>query len=229
MTARETSRVAEDYVTLIWKAGEWPDDGRKATTSDLAASLGVTLSTVSANLKKLAREELIHYEPYGTISLSEEGERMAVDVVRRHRLIETFLVEHLGYRWDEVHDEADRLEHAASDLLIERIDATLGHPEVDPHGDPIPQAGAMGRADGPVTARILTRCEIGQTVQVVRVSDTNPDVLRFLADRGIRVGSTLQIVTPMTATGLMTVQSEDQAIEMSLPIAGAVHVDQVSG
>ena len=215
----ETSRVAEDYVTLIWKACEWPDDGRRPTTSDLAASLGVTLSTVSANLKRLAREGLIQYEPYGSIELTDEGERIAVEVVRRHRIIETFLVENLGLAWDEVHDDADRLEHAVSDSLIERMDVLLGHPEVDPHGDPIPRQGAAPS----IPARLLSTCETGELVRVVRVSDEQPDILKYLSDRRIAVGTTLRIDASMSATGLMRVRHNGDAIELSAPIATAIH------
>ncbi|WP_034647176.1 metal-dependent transcriptional regulator [Corynebacterium sputi] len=220
MPAQENSRVIEDYVTLIWKASEWPGDGLRVTTSDLASALQVTPSTVSANLKKLAREELINYEPYGDIGLTDAGERIALDVVRRHRLLETYLVEFLGFQWDEVHDEADRLEHAASDLLIERIDAMLGHPTVDPHGDPIPRPGI----DVSVPARLLTSCRDTETVRVARVSDANPAILRFLSDRNITVGSDLEVITPMSTTGLMTIRHADTTIELSTVIATAIHV-----
>lgn len=216
----EITRVAEDYLALIWKAGEWPDDDRRPTTSDLAAALGVTLSTVSANLKRLAREQLIDYEPYGAIELTEEGERIALEVVRRHRIIETFLVEHLGVPWDEVHDEADRLEHAASDGLIARMDALLGHPEADPHGDPIPRQGSRE----PVPAVLLTACASGQEVRVMRVSDTNPDILRFLSERGIGLGTELRVTASMSTTGLMRVGRGEDVFELSGPIARAVHV-----
>lgn len=225
VAGHEVTRVAEDYLTLIWKANEWPDDGRRPTTTDLAASLGVTLSTVSANLKKLARERLIHYEPYGAIALTDEGERIALAVVRRHRLLETYLVEQLGFPWDQVHDEADRLEHAASDRLIDRIDAVLGYPDVDPHGDPIPRQGSP-RA---IPARLLTSCETGQTVQIVRVSDANSDILRFLTDRSIAVGSVLQVSSAMSSMGLMAVRYQSETIELSAPIATAIHVSPTTG
>lgn len=120
------TRVVEDYVTLIWKAHEWP--GGTPTTSDLAAQLGVTPSTVSANLKKLARDGFIDYEPYGSINLTETGQAIAVEIVRRHRILETYLVRELGVAWDQVHDEADRLEHAVSDLVLDRMAEALGHP-----------------------------------------------------------------------------------------------------
>ena len=133
----------------------------------MAASLGVTLSTVSANLKRLAREGLIRYEPYGAIELTEQGEQIALQMVRRHRLIETFLVQQLGYPWDQVHDEADRLEHAVSDTLMDRIDALLGYPEIDPHGDPIPRQGSAPA----ISATLLSGCAPGELVQIVRISD----------------------------------------------------------
>ena len=113
------TRMVEDYVTLIWKAYEWPG-GRPATT-EMAEQLGVTASTVSANLKKLARDGYIDYEPYGQIVLTDVGRQIAVEIVRRHRIVESYLVEALGLTWDQVHDEADRLEHAVSDLVLERM------------------------------------------------------------------------------------------------------------
>mgnify|MGYP002754893431 CR=1 FL=1 len=139
-TGADVTRVTEDYLALIWKACEWPDDGRRPNTTDLAAALGVTPSTVSASLKRLAREGMIKYRPYGNIELTEEGERIGRAVVRRHRIIETYLVTSLGMPWDQVHDEADRLEHAASEELVDRMDEVLGHPDADPHGDPIPRS-----------------------------------------------------------------------------------------
>lgn len=216
----EISRVTEDYVTRIWKAREWPDDGRRPTTTDLAASLGVTLSTVSANLKRLAREDLIRYEPYGAIELTDEGERVALEVVRRHRIIETFLVEHLDVPWEQVHDEADRLEHAVSDRLIERMDALLGHPDADPHGDPIPRQGWSRMT----AATVLAACDAGETVRIVRVSDEQPDILKFLSERRISLGTTMNVVAAMSATGLMRICYEEGHVEFSAPIANAIHV-----
>ncbi len=228
----QASRVAEDYLTLIWKASEWPGDGRRPTTTELAASLGVTMSTVSASLKRLAREGLIRYEPYGPIELTGEGERIALAVVRRHRIIETFLVEHLGMPWDEVHAEADRLEHAVSDALIERMDALLGRPDADPHGDPIPGRGAAPA----VPAVLLSACSAGSLVRIVRVSDEQPAILQFLSDRQIAIGTLLRVEAPLAATGLMRVSlgadlgapprpaGAAEPFDLSEPIARAIHV-----
>lgn len=213
------SPVAEDYLALIWKAGEWPDDAKRPTTSDLAAALGVTASTVSANLKRLAAQDLIAYEPYGVIELTRQGEQIAVEVVRRHRIIETFLAEQLGIPWDEVHAEADRLEHAVSQRLIDRMDSMLGFPEADPHGDPIPR---MGKRDQ-IVAQVLTAFGQGETVQVVRVSDASAEILRFLSQRGIGIGAVVHIEEAMSATGLMRVRCQGECVEFSAPIATAIH------
>ncbi|TPW76693.1 metal-dependent transcriptional regulator [Schumannella sp. 10F1B-5-1] len=198
---REPSRMEEDYLTNVWKAYEWPGD--RPTTTDLAARLGVTPSTVSANLKKLARDALIEYEPYGSIQLTDAGRAIATRVVRRHRIIETYLVQRLGLGWDEVHDEADRLEHAVSDLVLDAMDAELGHPAADPHGDPIPgRDGSIPFADAPTLAAVGS----GVRVRVVRVADRHPEVLRYLSEKGVAVGTELVVVTAMDASGAMRVR-----------------------
>ena len=189
-TGADVTRVTEDYLALIWKACEWPDDGRRPNTTDLAAALGVTPSTVSASLKRLAREGMIKYRPYGNIELTEEGERIGRAVVRRHRIIETYLVTSLGMPWDQVHDEADRLEHAASEALVDRMDEILGHPAADPHGDPIPDAS--GRISFPHTVP-LSQCEPGETVVLERINDSDPKLLRYLSEHGFTPGAHLAI------------------------------------
>ncbi|AWT27081.1 Iron-dependent repressor IdeR [Corynebacterium provencense] len=224
MTA-DVTRVTEDYLRLIWQSRDWPDGQRRPTTGSLAAALGVTPSTVSANLKKLAGRQLIDYEPYGAIALTGEGEKIALHVVRRRRIIETFLVRQLGVEWDEVLDEADRLEHVVSERLIGRLDEILGHPAVDPHGDPIPRPGQAGEP----SAVVLSSCVSGDSVQVVRVSDMNTDILRFLSGRGIGLGTTLVVEVEMSATGLMRVRHGERVAELSAPIAAAVLVVPASG
>ncbi|MEH0110078.1 metal-dependent transcriptional regulator [Tersicoccus sp. MR15.9] len=211
--------MVEDYLTLIWKAREWPTDGRLPTTSDLAASLSVTPPSVTANLKKLARQGLIEYEPYGEILLTEAGQEIAVQVVRRHRIIETYLMRFLGLTWDQVHAEADELEHAISPFVLERMDAALGYPAVDPHGHPIPGRAEDERPPGSP----LSTVEVGQLVVVVRVSDLNPGILRYLADAGITIGTELTIDEALDDTGLLTARVEGgRSFQCSAQIAGAV-------
>src|SRR5690606_22941103 len=120
-----------NHLKVIWSLQEWSSD--PVTTSTIAARTGLRLSTASGAVAKLADKGLVEHERYGEVRLTPEGRRLALAMVRRHRLIETFLVETLGYRWDEVHDEAENLEHAVSDLLVDRVDALLGHPTRDPH------------------------------------------------------------------------------------------------
>ncbi|MFT4296052.1 MAG: metal-dependent transcriptional regulator [Micropruina sp.] len=174
--------IAQDYLKVIWSATEWGDP--PITTKGLATRLGTTQANVSDTVKRLAAQGLVTYESYRPVRLTERGERLAVAMVRRHRLIEAFLVGVLGYRWDEVHDEAEALEHAASETLIDRIDALLGHPVADPHGDPIPAAdGALRR---PPAVRLR---ETSGLRRIVRVSDADPDVLARCQALGIVPGA----------------------------------------
>ncbi|WP_311836063.1 metal-dependent transcriptional regulator [Cellulomonas fimi] len=175
----DLTAVTQDYLKVIWTAREWSDD--PVTTKMLAERLGVGAPTVSETVRRLRDQGLVEHAPYGRIELTAAGRAHAVAMVRRHRLIETFLVQELGYGWDEVHDEAEVLEHAASDLMIERIDARLGRPTRDPHGDPIPTAD--GQVPSP-PARPLAEVGPGEWV-VARVSDADPEVLRFCAAAGI--------------------------------------------
>lgn len=220
MSPAAVTRLVEDYVTLIWKAYEWP--GGQPATTDLAEQLGVTASTVSANLKKLARDGYIDYEPYGPIKLTDEGRAIAVEIVRRHRIVETYLVDQLGLTWDQVHDEADRLEHDVSPLVLGRMDAVLGHPVRDPHGDPIPDAD--GRLPPIDWSQALSEATPGTEADVVRVSDRSAEVLRYLESRNIAVGSRLRLVEANAAAGAIHVEVEGTPVELSYPAAAAIRI-----
>ena len=163
---------------------------------------------------------MIKYRPYGNIELTEEGERIGRAVVRRHRIIETYLVTSLGMPWDQVHDEADRLEHAASEELVDRMDEVLGHPDADPHGDPIPRSSNTNHPE----VVLIAHTTAGAKVRVARVSDSNPEILRFLAERGIAIGTRLEVLSGLSGMGLMTIGHEGTEIELSAPIAEAIHV-----
>ncbi|MDN5687473.1 MAG: metal-dependent transcriptional regulator [Brachybacterium sp.] len=188
MSVSSLSISTQNYLKAIWSLGEWTRD--PVTASALAARVGVRMSTVSDAVRKLSEQGLLEHTPYGAITLSERGTAHAIAMVRRHRLLETFLVEVLTYRWEEVHDEAEHLEHAVSDLLIERIDGYLGHPGRDPHGDPIPDAG--GRVDRP-DAVVLSAMPVGSRGRVERISDADPQLLTYFAEHGIGVGTELDI------------------------------------
>lgn len=188
MSVEHLTPSAQNYVKIIWGVQEWSDD--PVTPSLIAARAGVAMSSVSDAVRKLAEQDLVSHTPYGAVALTEEGRRAAIAMVRRHRLLETFLVQVLGYTWDEVHDEAEVLEHAVSDLLIDRIDTFLEFPTRDPHGDPIPsKAGDLPTPD----AAQLSTVEPSGLAVVERISDDDPSLLQFFADAGIGVGSHLTL------------------------------------
>lgn len=187
MAVKELSPSHQNYLQAIWALQEWSEE--PITPTILAKQVGVKLATVSEAVKRLASQGYLIHAPYGSIELSETGRVYAVKMIRRHRLLETFLADVLGYRWDEVHDEADALEHVVSDLLIDRIDRHLGYPTKDPHGDPIPDA------DGNVLsleAKKLSEIEGKVRVIVERICDSDPELLQYFSSRGVMIGSTLE-------------------------------------
>lgn len=176
--------AAEDYVKVIYQHTEWQD--QPITPSVLAARLGLAASSVTEMVKKLVAQGLVHHEPYGAIELTASGRQLALATVRRHRLIETWLVRELGYRWDEVHDEAEVLEHAVSARFLEAIDDRLGRPSRDPHGDVIPDRELAVERPDAVLLRVATAGGV-----IARVSDRDPMLLRHLAAEGLTVGVAL--------------------------------------
>lgn len=216
--------VAQDYLKVIWTAQEWAPE--RVSTKLLADRLGVSASTASESIRKLADQGLVDHEKYGGVTLTELGRRAAVAMVRRHRLLETYLVSELGYSWDEVHDEAEVLEHAVSDLLMARMDAKLGYPQRDPHGDPIPAADGQVPA---APARLLWDCHDGESGTVARISDADPEMLRYFADVGISLDSRLQVVTRrefagMTSVAVIADDGTSSTVELGSPAAQAIWV-----
>ncbi len=176
----------QDYLKQICTATEWDDV--PMTTSLLASLVGVSPSTASEMIRKLAVLGMVNHRPYGAVELTPTGRRIALQMMRRHRLVETYLVAELGYSWDEVHDEAEVLEHSISDLMLARIDAKLGYPTRDPHGDPIPsEAGVLQLPD----ARRLSLLQPGETGVIARISDDNPEMLRYFLE--IRIALDVQV------------------------------------
>jgi len=184
-----TSSSIEDYVKVIYAFTEWQD--KPITSTQLAIRLGVANSSVSEMVRKLKDQGLVDHQPYSPIHLTDAGLRLALAMVRRHRLLETYLVRELGYTWDEVHDEAEQLEHAVSETFIERMSAKLGHPTRDPHGDPIPDVD--GRVIMPPSHR-LDELDPGHRGRVSRISDHDPELLRYFEQHGIGVDTELQVV-----------------------------------
>ena len=173
----------EDYLKRVYLLQQEHDGA--VSIGALATAMGVTPASTTGMVKSLADRGFIEHEPYKGVSLTSEGERQALDVIRRHRLLELFLVRTLGLDWSEVHEEAERLEHAVSDALLAKIDAFLGKPRVDPHGDPIPPA--HGRI-APRATRSLADCAAGERVRITRVIDQGAAFLRFVDRSGLRPG-----------------------------------------
>lgn len=174
---------AEDYLKAIYHLTA---EGGLATTNELAQSLDLAPASVSGMLRRLAEQELVEHEPYRGATLAPAGRRIALRMLRRHRLIEAYLVAHLGYTWDTVHDEAERLEHAVSDSLVERMAKVLGDPLEDPHGDPIPGPdGSLAE----VVYTPLTDIEVGEEAEIRRVNTSQPDRLRYISGMGLTPGT----------------------------------------
>ncbi|MGV9712432.1 metal-dependent transcriptional regulator [Gordonia sp. NPDC003424] len=194
------SSVTQDYLKVIWTSQEWADV--KVTTKMLAEKLGVSASTASEAIRKLADQGLVSHERYGAVTLTDEGRTAAILMVRRHRLLETFLVRELGYGWDEVHDEAEILEHAVSDRLMSRLDAKLGYPDRDPHGDPIPALdGSVPSPD--VTA--LADLKVDESGRVARISDTDPEMLRYFDEVGVALDCEITVVEKRPFAGTISI------------------------
>lgn len=210
---------SEDYVKTIWSISEW--NGLEVVPTELARRMDLSPSTVTEAVKKLARQGLVDHKRYGPIRLTAKGHHEALRMVRKHRLIETFLYKHLGYSWEALHDEAEALEHAVSDRFITAIDELLGRPMRDPHGDPIPREdGSMPE----INVYPLTDVEPGSTVVVSQVDDDNPDVLIYLGDLGVKPGASGTVASQATGLGLTNVEINGREIALPLPVARRVRV-----
>ncbi|MFT3686830.1 MAG: metal-dependent transcriptional regulator [Phycisphaerales bacterium] len=184
------TETVENYLKAILTLSDESPDG-EAGLARLAAVLGVTKGTATSMVKRLSEGKLVKAERYGGIKLTAKGRRAAVDVIRRHRLIETFLVRTLKLDWSVVHGEAERLEHAVSPAVVDAIDALLGHPAVDPHGDPIPDRDGTVRV---CDSRPLCNCGAGSRVHVARVTDQDGAFLAFAARHGLRPGAAITVL-----------------------------------
>jgi DtxR family Mn-dependent transcriptional regulator len=190
---------AEDYLKAIYALSA----DAPASTTQIAERLDLAPASVSGMIRRLSDQKLLDHQPYRGVVLTPAGRRVALRVLRRHRLIETYLVEFLGYRLDNVHAEADRLEHAVSDTLVERMAAALGHPRVDPHGDPIPDR--KGRLDE-VTYTPLPNLALGEDAELRRVDISDADRLRYVAQAGLVPGARVRLVERQPFDGPVTVR-----------------------
>ena len=217
------SQTVENYLKTIYLAQMSADDPRALVPMGrLASALGVVPGTATTMMKALAESGLVRYEPYMGVRLTPAGTKLASLVLRRHRLVELFLVKVLGMSWAEVHDEAERLEHAVSERLIDRIDEMLGRPAVDPHGDPIPTAeGTIAQMDHIDLASAPT----GASVTIERVVDQDPDFLRFIEDRGLMPGRHVRVAQrDLAADALQVIPASGEPIAIGMRAAAKVMV-----
>ena len=210
----------DDYLRMIYQICERSPDAI-ATTGVLAMRMGVSDGTASTIVKQLAKAGLVVYQPYGGAQLTQQGLLRALGSLRRQRLLELFLARTLGMPWEQISDEAERLETCSSDELIERIDVHLGHPEFDPHGDPIP------RSDGtlPTASQVaLAGCSPGTGFVVTRVLDQSTETLRYLAEAGIAIGLRGQITDNTSAGGIVTISTSGGSFTISRTVAAKIVV-----
>lgn len=210
MANRRNQSIVEDCLKAVYAVGEW--DARGRSVSEIAAQTGASTSTTSALVRRLSEEGWLSHEPYGDVALTPRGAEVALRMVRRHRLIETFLVEQLQYRWDEVHDEAEALEHTVSDLMVDRIDEALGRPWRDPHGDAVPTADGVVHLP---PARPLIDLAPGETGFVARLLDESPEMLRWFEGEGLALDVAVRTVESSPFAG--TVVVELPAVEPAAP------------
>jgi DtxR family Mn-dependent transcriptional regulator len=214
------TEAVEDYAKAIYTlAGR--AEGGPVGTSALAERLGVSPGTVTTMLKRMAELGLVEHEPYHGVRLTEAGERVALEVIRHHRLLEAFLTDSLDMPWDRVHDEAEVLEHYISEDLEARIANALGDPAIDPHGDPIPSAELVIEADRAVP---LVDLELGAPATFARVSDADPEMLRYLDERGIRPGACLTVTERQPFDGPLFVDVDGVEHVLGRPLAAAMRV-----
>jgi DtxR family Mn-dependent transcriptional regulator len=216
---RDLTAAVQDYAKAIYTLES--RDGA-ASTTELAALLEVRPASVSGMLRKLSELGLVKHERYHGVRLTERGRRVALEVIRHHRLVELFLVESLGMTWDEVHAEAEVLEHALSEELEELIAEKLGNPTVDPHGDPIPSR-ELELAETEATA--LAELEAGDAATFVRISDADPEMLRFLGKRGIVPGTQLEVVDRQPFDGPVFVRVGGKVHALGAVLARAMRVE----
>ena len=220
---RMHSRSEEDHIKAVYALVR---SGQSAGTKDIADRLGIKASSVTVMLKKLAEKSLLKYEPYYGVKLTPKGQELALKLVRKHRLWETFLVERLGFEWDEVHEVAEELEHVTSEKLIDRLDEYLGHPGFDPHGDPIPDRSGRIRSR---KSKPLLACAAGDVVRILAVSETTDGLLRLLGSKGLRIGTVITVQETHAFDGSMDVKPKSgAAFSLSKEVSHHLQVEPVA-
>ena len=214
------TRAQQDYLKALYLLG---GDERPVPTSELAQRLGISSPSVSEMVTRLSAQGLVEHDRYRGQQLTREGRKVALELVRHHRLLEMFLVQVLGYSWDEVHDEAERLEHVISERMEQRIFELLGRPELDPHGHVIPSLTGKVRS---VSNRSLSECQAGDRVVIHDVSDEDPSKLREIGRRGLKPGTRIDVVSGSQFEGPIEVRVKGRRESVPLGLARAMFVTE---
>lgn len=216
-----SSKALEDYLKIIYKLEEVGDSSKGVSTSSIAERLAISQASVSNMIKKLADKQLIVYEPYYGVTLTESGRDVALGMIRKHRILELFLVERLGYSWDEVDEEAEVLEHAVSDKLTKRMWEELGRPTQDPHGSPIPdESGAIFEAP----SIRLADCEIAKPFRVQRIQNRTPAELRYLFSIGLVKGAQVNVQEKAPFNGPVSIDINGILQALDYRLAESIYV-----
>ena len=212
-------QAIEDYLKTIYMLAQVESP---VSTSRIADARDVKPASATSMIQRLAKLNLVNYEKHYGVTLTSDGEKLALEVIRHHRLIELYLIEALGFTWDEVHEQADILEHVISEKLEERIAAALNYPEFDPHGDPIPsKEGVIKRVD----SQLLTKLKVGDSATVLRIpDDTNGEMLRYLAQLGLVPGVDVKVVEIAPFDGPLTLDIEDKQQVIGRNVAASILV-----
>jgi DtxR family Mn-dependent transcriptional regulator len=213
-----SSPSVEDYIKAVYKA---QNETGEVSTQDLAERVGVSAPAVSKMLKRLTELRLITHTPYRGVALTEAGQKMALEIIRHHRLLERYLVEALGFGWDEVHEEAERLEHHISEEFEERIDRLLGHPTACPHGDPIPTRDGVVP---PVSADTLAQQQQPAQLTIARVKDKDAKLLRHLKELGLMPGTAIEFIAQEPFGGAYLVRVGDEIVRVAPKAAEQIYV-----
>ncbi|MFK7822340.1 MAG: metal-dependent transcriptional regulator [Planctomycetaceae bacterium] len=220
------SLTVENYLKAILQIEIKTDDEQRVSTGVLAEEMNVAPGTVTSMLKTLSESRLATYKPYEGVSLTPAGRSLALRMVRRHRLIELFLVKTLNLSWDQVHDEAENMEHAVSDFVVDRIDAYLGHPTSDPHGSPIPGTDGAMRGDEEATIP-LSDCAPATRVRFVRVVNQGNEFLRLLSEAGFEIGGEGIVSENNVQSGVVTTNISNKPLTISREAAETIRVVMV--
>ena len=215
------SYTEENYLKALLQLTLEEDAKQEAGTNELAAYLGVKPATATAMLKKLKEKKLIDYEKYGKISLTAEGRRSAIEVLRKHRLWETFLYEKMEFTWDEVHEVAEQLEHIQSQKLVNKLDKLLGYPEFDPHGDPIPNA------EGEIKLRskkTLAEVSVGSSCTMVAVKDNSAPFLQYVVQLGLGINNKIKVLDRQHYDAMMEIEVDGKRSTVSPKFANNIYV-----